>query len=233
MATSEGRLPQNRVHLRHQRPRGGICGWTSAGLLSLDQGRHYDIPELHRPVIALQHNRPGLSFMRVDCDRGEAFHLSPIDNLLPVKNDGDLPPHQPDIVGLPFAGGPAGILAGENAGIECAVAVRVGRTAVVIEDLDFIPAAQPDATVGVRGELEFRVQNEIPEFAVRGNILALAGSRERAVSDGPPATCVGAVVFQPVRSLPLNSTTGLPLRQEPSSLSVISGAGTPTQVTGG
>src|SRR5260370_1196671 len=81
------------------------------------QRRDHQVAEFHRAMVALKKNGAGLGFVGIDGNRRQAFHLALVDDGLAVPHHGDLPAHQAYVVGLPLAGGLAGVFAGEDAGV--------------------------------------------------------------------------------------------------------------------
>ena len=65
--------------------------------------------ELHCAMIALNDERPGLRFIRVDRDRGQTFHFLIVDDRHPVQRDRQTIAHQRNIGSLPLARRLAGI----------------------------------------------------------------------------------------------------------------------------
>jgi hypothetical protein len=73
------------------------------------------------------------------------------------------------------------------------------------------------------------MQLEIPELLSACDVLAFAIGGKNAVLDTPAEVLPVVMPVQPVRSLPLNSSTGLPFTQDPSSCSLITGARSPVK----
>src|SRR5262249_23567488 len=114
-------------------------------------------------MVALQADAARLSFVSIVRYRCQALDDTLVDYRLVVEHDGNFTADQANVIGLPFAGGLAGVLARRDAAVQRAGAVRVWRPAVVIENLHLVAVAQPDATVALRGQSEFGMELEVPE----------------------------------------------------------------------
>src|SRR5262249_30515338 len=93
-----------------------------------------------------------------------------IEHLRSVVHDRQIAPHEADVVGLPLTGRLASIHRRSDAAVQRARAVRVWRAAVVVQDLDLIPPAQPDPAVGALHNPKLDVRVEIPEGLVGDDV---------------------------------------------------------------
>src|SRR5215471_5821041 len=100
-------------------------------------------------MVALQADASWLSFVSIMRHRCQALDDALVDHRLAVEHDRNFTADQANVIGLPFTGGLAGVLARRDAAVQRAGAVRVWRPAVVIENLHLVAVSQPDAAVAL------------------------------------------------------------------------------------
>src|SRR5579871_469750 len=160
-------------------------------LVELSYQRSHDkFPKLDRTVIALQDEWPRLAFVGIARDRRQSLYLLSVDHLFVVQHDRHRATYQPDVIGLPFTRRLGGVHCWRDAAVQCAVAVRIRWFSVVLQDLYFIPAAQPDSAVAVFAHAKFRMQLEIPERLFRNEVVGMSDVRHGAISNRPPQILV-------------------------------------------
>src|SRR6266568_3014887 len=145
---------------------------STIGLCVSPRRGQYDVTVLHRPVIALQHDRPRLLLIAVERPARDPGNGGATNHLMSVEHDGDDPPDQRDVVGLPLAGALRGILVGNQKPVERAEAagrhVAPGR----ILDLRLITPTQIHAAVAARRIAKLEVQLEVAVGPVRHEVAA-------------------------------------------------------------
>src|SRR2546430_16479842 len=70
---------------------------STIGLCVSPRLGQYDVTVLHRPVIALQHDRPRLLFIAVERPARDPGNGGATNNLMAVEHEGDDPPDQRDV----------------------------------------------------------------------------------------------------------------------------------------
>src|ERR1035437_8507187 len=159
--------------------------------LHLHQRRNQNIAELHRAVVPLQNEGTGLAFVRIAGNRRKALYLTLIDHRFTVEHYGHLTPDQANVVDLPLPRRLTRVLGGRYATVKGAGAVRIGRLAVAVHNLDLVSRSQADPTVAARRQLVFQVQLEIPGLFVRDKVAPPAGGDNNPVSRGPTRFAFG------------------------------------------
>src|SRR4029079_12422306 len=116
------RVPVTRGHDRHRRDRGAsftrspnhgkrpiheLCWLLSRALCR----RYDDVAIVHRTVIALKQQRPGIRFNAVDRAAGNSRNLPVADDAGAVEIVGEHPSDERDIHRLPLPGRPGDVLA--------------------------------------------------------------------------------------------------------------------------
>ena len=98
---------------------GSIPAAATDGLLSRDlRRRDHDVAVVHRTVIALEQQRPGVSLGAVDRAAGDARNLPVSDHTRAVQLVGEHPADERDVHRLPLAGRPRHVLARRNEAVE-------------------------------------------------------------------------------------------------------------------
>src|SRR5258706_12536348 len=134
--------------------------------------RQRDIPILHRPVIALQHDRPRLFFVAVERPARDPRNVGATNHLMPVEHHRDHPPHQGDVVGLPLGGALPAILLGNDKPVDRAEAAGGRLAPCRILDLSLIASAQIHAAVARRRIAKLEVQREVAVGPIGHEIAA-------------------------------------------------------------
>src|SRR5204863_6903625 len=145
---------------------------STFGLCVSPRRGQYDVTVLHRPVIALQHDRPRLPFIAVERPARDPGNGGATNHLMSVEHDGDDPPDQRDVVGLPLAGALRGILVGNQKPVDRAEAAGRRLAPGRILDLRLIAPAQIHAAVAARRIAKLEVQLEVAVGPVRHEIAA-------------------------------------------------------------
>src|SRR5579871_5683661 len=164
--------------------RGGMSVGMSVGLVC--QRREHHFTDLDVAMVALQDDGARLAFIGALRNGGQTVDVFVIDDFVVVEDDGDVAADEPDVVALPLADLLAGVHGGQDAAVECAIAVGIGGLTEIVKDLDFVAAAQADAAVGVLAQFAFDVNFEVPELLVGDQVVGARCIGERAVFDRPP-----------------------------------------------
>src|SRR5947209_4565876 len=136
----------------------------------MHQRRYRELLDLHVAVVALDDERTGLAFVRVIRDGGEAVDRDFIEDFDAVVDYRQGAAHEADIVALPLAGGFAGVNGRRDPAVKGACAMRVRRTAVVVQNLDLVTAAESDSAIRMLDDSKIDMRLEIPEFLVGDNV---------------------------------------------------------------
>src|SRR5215471_9881305 len=137
--------------------------WLLATVYSLNYRGHRHLAEPDLAVVALEHDRTGLSFVGIKRASGDSIYDAVVLNRLAVQHRRDSIADDDRIDGLPFARRQARIHKRFHPAINRHVAVDVGRFAVIVQYLQLIPAAQIQSAVAVLSQLVFSVDFEIFE----------------------------------------------------------------------
>ena len=119
-----------------------------------------------------------------------------------VENERDFISDNGCLGGLPLVSGFGDKFVGRLEVVDGAVAVDgIGSASVIAKDLDFVAAAQIEATVGFVGDHELEFNDEVPKFVVSDEIVAMkvfvGGVLENAVFDRPTIAPVGMAEMPP------------------------------------
>src|SRR5204863_8625370 len=138
---------------------------TSArvGLLgSLARGRNREVAILHRPMIALQHDRARLLLIAVERAARRARNVRLADDRLAVQHDRYSASHERDVVGLPLVRALRRILIGNEESVDRAEPTCVLRAAHYrVFDLRRATAPQIDAAGPLRRVLQHHIALEV------------------------------------------------------------------------
>ena len=115
-------------------------------------------------------NRVGHGFVSLQRADSAVVQQLIVDDRDSVKNNSDLAVNKCQLVVLPFASGPSGILARPDAPEAGADSLH---PAVTIQNLSLIDTAKKDATISVRWHFEVAAEVEIRELSVRAQVSVL------------------------------------------------------------
>src|SRR6266446_628963 len=108
-----------------------------------------------------------------------------VDDGLAILNDGDPTPDQCDIEGLPFSWLAGQFRRSRQETVNAAHVVAGWFLNGIGFNLDFVPAPQVDAAVGIRGAVEFNMQFEILKFGIIDQFRAVSGTDQVTVFNLP------------------------------------------------
>ena len=137
-------------------------------------------------MIALDHDRPGLGFLRVERAAGDSRELRIVVNLLAVERGRDAVADDGDLNGLPFSGRLARVHHRRLGRVDGHVAVLpILGAAGIVEHLHLVAAAQIDAAVALGRQLVLRVEPEVLELLLGDQVVAVGLVGHGAVDHRP------------------------------------------------
>jgi len=147
-------------------------------------------------MITLKHDRARFLNVVVQLPTRGRFALELVVNFDSVENEGNLISHDGRFGGLPLSGWFAGKPGDGSLAVEGAIAPFARLPAIVIvEYLDFVSAAEINATIGALGNLEFESEDEILKDILGDKIGAVFAAADivdqKSVLDAPTWMAAG------------------------------------------